>query len=280
MEIIKREAVEKLQVENYLRNMFSLEAKTAIVTGAAGGIGSVIAEALACSGAYTILCDIDMENLGKIEETIRKKGGNVQAFKLDVTDTNSVDCCVQKVATECRGIDILINCAGVNKREGLMDVEEETYDRIMNINLKGVFRVSRAVAPYMKKRSRGSIINIGSHNTGSILGGCSVYGATKCGVVSLTRSMAVEWAKYNIRANCVSPGHIKTELTVPTWKDQEKSRYLLERIALARPGYPGDVAGICVFLASDASSYITGEEIRVDGGCICGGQPWAYNTQF
>ena len=184
-------------IQEFLERTFSLEGRTAVVTGAAGGIGSKIAEALACAGADIALCDINMENLGKTGETIREKGGNAKPFVVDVTDTDSVSSGVREIIKEYGHIDILVNCAGINRREGLMDVSEETYDRIMDINLKGVFRVSRAVAPYMKEQNKGSIINIGSHNTGSILGGCSVYGATKCGVLSMTRSMAVEWAKYN-----------------------------------------------------------------------------------
>ena len=250
--------MEQKAIREFLERTFSLEGRTAVVTGAAGGIGSKIAEALACAGADIALCDINMENLGKTGETIREKGGNAKPFVVDVTDTDSVSSGVREIIKEYGHIDILVNCAGINRREGLMDVSEETYDRIMDINLKGVFRVSRAVAPYMKEQNKGSIINIGSHNTGSILGGCSVY----------------------IRANCVSPGHIRTELTVPTWQSPEKSKYLLDRIALARPGHPEDIAGVCVFLASDASGYITGDEIRIDGGCICGGQPWPYETKF
>jgi NAD(P)-dependent dehydrogenase (short-subunit alcohol dehydrogenase family) len=174
----------------------------------------------------------------------------------------------------------LVNCAGINKREGLADVCEATFDRIMDINLKGAFFLSQLVAPYMKNQNSGSIINIGSHNTGAILGGCSVYGASKSGLLSLTRSMAVEWAKYNIRANCISPGHIKTPLTTVTWEHPIRSEYLLDRIALNRPGYPEDIVGLSILLASDASAYITGEEFRVDGGCIAGGQPWPYDTSF
>jgi len=150
----------------------------------------------------------------------------------------------------------------------------------MDINLKGAFFLSQAVAPHMKKQGSGVILNIGSHNTGAILGGVSVYGASKSGLMSLTRSMAVEWAKYNIRANCISPGHIKTELTAPTWEHPERSRYLLDRIALGRPGKPEDITGLTVFLASEAASYITGEEFRIDGGCLAGGQPWPYDTKF
>ena len=150
----------------------------------------------------------------------------------------------------------------------------------MDVNLKGVFFISQAVAHYMKRQSSGSIINIGSHNTGWVLGGCSVYGATKSGLYSLTKSMSVEWAKYNIRANCVSPGHIKTALTTVTWEHPERSKYLLDRIAMNRPGYPEDITGVCLLLASDASAYITGCEYRVDGGYISGGQPWPYDTAF
>ncbi len=211
---------------------------------------------------------------------IEARGGKASVFTIDVTDRQSIDRAVKDVAAINGRIDILVNCAGINRREGLADVDEATYDKIMSVNLKGLFFVSQAVAPYMKEQKSGSIINIGSHNTGWVLGGCSVYGATKCGVVSLTRSMAVEWAKYNIRANCVSPGHIKTDLTTVTWENPEKSKYLLDRIALNRPGYPEDITGVCILLASDASSYITGCEYRVDGGCISGGQPWPYDTSF
>ncbi|GAA0277974.1 3-oxoacyl-[acyl-carrier-protein] reductase [Faecalicatena contorta] len=269
-----------MNVGKNLEKMFSLEDKVVVFTGAAGGIGSAIALGMACAGARIALCDINENLLSDIQNKITEAGGKASSYLLDVTNKAGVTECIDKIGKAYGQIDVLVNCAGINKREGLMDVREETYDRIMDINLKGVFLVTQAVAPFMKNQRKGSIINIGSHNTGSILGGCSVYGATKCGVLSLTRSMAVEWAKYNIRANCVSPGHIQTALTVPTWEHPERSKYLLERIALDRPGYPEDITGVCIMLASDASSYITGTEIRVDGGCIAGGQPWDYDTEF
>lgn len=269
-----------MRVADNLEKYFSLEGKTVLFTGAAGGIGSAVARGLAMAGAKVALCDINEENLKAVKEQIVKDGGEASCHILNVTDMENIKSCVTEVAEKYGHIDVLVNCAGINKREGLVDVDEQTYDRIMAINLKGTFFVSQAVAPYMKEQNGGSIINIGSHNTGSILGGCAVYGATKCGVLSLTRTMAVEWAKYNIRANCVSPGHIKTALTVPTWEHPVRSKYLLDRISLDRPGYPEDIVGICVLLASEASSYITGAEIRVDGGCIAGGKPWPYDTQF
>ena len=261
----------------YLASLFSLEGKTALVTGAAGGIGSAIAVGLARAGAHAALCDINTEALVEVQKIVP---GNASVFKLDMTDTDSFAGTVKEIAGINGNIDILVNCAGINKREGLADVKEDTYDRIMDINLKGVFFLSQAVAPYMKAQESGSIINIGSHNTGAVLGGVSVYAATKSGMLALTRSMAVEWAKYNIRANCVSPGHIKTDLNAPTWEHPVRSKYLLERIALNRPGHPDDVTGLCIFLASEAASYITGCEYRVDGGCLCGGQPWPYDTEF
>jgi len=257
--------------------LFSLEGKTALVTGAAGGIGSAIAIGLAKAGAYVALCDINIEAL----ESVKKEAGNnLSIHHLNMADINSFAETVKNIVSLNNRIDILVNCAGINKREGLVDVAEETYDKIMDINLKGVFFLSQAVAPYMKEQKNGSIINIGSHNTGAVLGGVSVYSATKSGMVALTRSMAVEWAKYNIRANCVSPGHIKTELTKVTWEHPTRSKYLLDRIALNRPGTPDDITGVCIFLASEAASYITGCEYRVDGGCLCGGQPWEYDTNF
>ncbi|MCL1995321.1 MAG: glucose 1-dehydrogenase [Defluviitaleaceae bacterium] len=264
-------------VNEYLASMFSLAGKTALVTGAAGGIGSAVAVGIAKAGANVALCDINTDALDPI---CNELGSTTAAFKLDVTDVAAFPKTVDEIATKYGSIDILVNCAGINKREGLADVAEETYDRIMNINLKGVFFLSQTVAHKMKAQNSGVIINIGSHNTGPVLGGVSVYAATKTGVLALTRSMAVEWAKYNIRANCVSPGHIKTELTAPTWEHPTRSKYLLDRIALNRPGLPQDVVGVCLFLASDAAAYITGCEYRVDGGCVCGGQPWQYDTEF
>jgi NAD(P)-dependent dehydrogenase (short-subunit alcohol dehydrogenase family) len=161
-----------------------------------------------------------------------------------------------------------------------LDVLEETYDRIMDINLKSVFLVTQAVVPHMMERRAGSIVNIGSHNATAMLGGCSVYGATKSGVVALTRSMAVEWAEWGIRANAISPGHIITPLTQVTWDHPTRGDYLRERIAMRRPGKPEEILGLAVLLASDASSYMTGANYVLDGGCLAGGAPWDYDSEY
>ena len=263
-----------------LEKLFSLAGKVALVTGAGGGIGAELARGLASAGAVAALCDIRLEPLQQVEEQIEAAGGKASCHQMNVADKKSIAEAVQAIGETWGHIDVLVNCAGINKREGFLDVEEETYDRIMDVNLKGVFQVTQAVAPYMIRQKGGSIINIGSHNTGAVLGGVSVYAATKSGVLAFTRSMAVEWAKFNIRANCVSPGHILTPLTVPTWEHPERSKYLKERIAMQRPGEPQEIVGVCVLLASDASSYISGAEIRVDGGCLAGGAPWPYDTKY
>ena len=264
-------------VGEYLSSLFSLEGKAAVVTGAGGGIGGAIAVGLAKAGARVALCDINAQALEKVKAAA---GGESFTRIVDMTKPDTFPGAVEDIAKIAGSIDILINCAGINKREGIVDVAQETFDRIMEINLKGAFFFSQAVAPVMKGQNSGAIVNIGSHNTGPVLGGVSVYAASKSGLAALTKSMAVEWAKYNIRANCVSPGHIQTELTAPTWEHPERSRYLLERIALNRPGKAEDIVGCCIFLASDAAGYITGCEYRIDGGCVCGGQPWVYDTNF
>jgi len=264
-------------MSTYLENLFSLKNKMVLITGAAGGIGSAFAKAMIEAGAKVACCDINREGLENLKETL---GENAFPFYLNMTARDTFKETVEEIAQITGRIDVLINSAGINKREGFVDVEEETYDRIMDINLKGAFFLTQAVAPYMKAQEGGSIINIGSHNTGAILGGVSVYGASKSALMSLTRSQAVEWAKYNIRANCLSPGHIKTELTTVTWEHPKRSKYLLERIALDRPGYPEDLVGLAILLASDASAYITGQEFRIDGGFLAGGKPWEYDSRW
>lgn len=264
----------------YLNNLFGLDGKTILVSGAAGGIGSAISEGLAYAGAEVALCGRSTGKCQSLADQITANGGKASVHGLDVTDTASIRTCVGEVMARYGKIDVLFNVAGINKREGLLDVTEETYDRIMDTNLKGVFMLSQAVAREMYQRKSGNIVNIGSHNDEGMLGGCSVYGATKSGVVALTRSMAVEFAQYGIRANAISPGHILTELTQVTWDHSTRAPWLRERIAMRRPGKPEELVGMAIMLASDASSYMTGQAYHVDGGCLCGGSPWEYDTQY
>lgn len=265
---------------DYLNTVFGLQGKTILITGAAGGIGAAISEGLADAGAEVALCGRTLSKCRALKEKIQNAGGDAEAYFLDVTDLSTIQPCVDRVIETYGKIDVLFNVAGINKREGLLDVEESTYDRIMDTNLKGLFFVSQAVAREMYKRKCGNIINIGSYNDEGMLGGCSVYGAAKSGVVALTRSMAVEFAQYGIRCNAISPGHILTELTQVTWNHPTRASYLRERIAMGRPGKPEELVGMAILLASDASSYMTGQAYHIDGGCLCGGKPWEYDTRY
>ena len=268
------------KIENYLESLFSLEGKVILLTGAAGGIGRAFAEGLAAAGGSVAMCDIDYQNCEEIAEELRHTGMSAKPYELDISNHNSIKKCVAAVLSDYKKIDVLVNCAGINKREGILDVEEETYDKIMDINLKGAFLLSQEVVKHMITRKQGNIINIGSHNDEGMLGGCSVYGAAKSGLRALTRSMAIEWAKHGIRANSLSPGHFITPLTTVTWEHPTRSEYLKKRIAMQRPGTPKELVGICIMLASDASSYMTGQAYHVDGGYLCGGNPWEFDTNY
>ena len=269
-----------VSVAQSLKNLFSLENKVILLTGAAGGIGRVLAEGFASVGATVALCDLDVTKLERIADKIIDGAGKARCYPLDLTEMGGVKTCVDAVMADYGRIDVLVNCAGINVREGFLDVKESTYDRIMNVNLKGMYFITQEVAKYMIKEKRGNILNIASHNSVGMLGGCSVYGASKSAVTALTRSMAVEWARHGIRANALAPGHILTELTTVTWEHPERSQYLRERIAMERPGNPEELLGVAVMLVSDASSYITGSMIHVDGGCLAGGAPWPYDTRY
>lgn len=263
-----------------LQTLFSLENKVIVLTGATGGIGGALAKGLASVGGEMALCDLEEEKLSELALEIRGTGGECKTYGLDILQMDSIRSCISRIIADYGRIDVLINCAGINKREGFLDVEEATYDKIMGVNLKGLYFFTQEAAKHMIEAKKGSIINMASHNSVGMLGGCSVYGATKSAVTALTRSMAVEWASHGIRANAIAPGHILTALTTVTWEHPERSRYLKERISMERPGTPEELLGLTILLASDSSSYITGTMFHVDGGCLAGGAPWPYDTRY
>jgi len=268
------------KVNEKLNELFSLEGKVVVMTGAAGGIGAALSKGLASIGANMILCDFNEEGLKQVEAEIKAEGNNATSVVINMLDLDSIEKCVSTVIEKFGKIDVLVNMAGINKRVPLLEGDEETFDRIIGVNLKGVYFLGQAVAKHMKEAKTGSIINVASYNAVSMLGGCGVYGASKSGIAALTRSQAVEWAQYGIRSNAISPGHISTPLTAPTWAHPTRSKYLLDRIAMARPGMPEELLGMLVLLASDASSYMTGMLYHVDGGSLAGGQPWEMETNM
>jgi len=270
-----------MDISKNLQNLFSLEEKVILFTGAAGGIGSALCKGLAAAGGKVALCDINEEQLKTLEDEINSDGGLAKRFSLNMLDMDSIKNCVADVIKEYGQIDVLVNCAGINIRQGCMDVSEETYDRIAGINMKGSFFMCQEVGRHMITRKKGSIINFASTNgTGTVLGGCGVYGSTKNGIISLTKALAVELAKHNIRATAIAPGAIMTPLSEGYWKDTSKSQFLLDRISMNRPGIPNDLLGIMILLSSDASVYMTGSTYVVDGGYQAGGQTWEYDTAY
>ena len=256
----------------YLKKLFSLDGKVALVTGASGGIGQALAHGLAMAGASVALNGRATEKLAAVRETILDNAGSAESFPADLSALDAIPTVVEAVV-ECFGrIDILVNCAGINQREPIHAVEPATYDRIMDVNLRGGYFLSQAVSRLMVTQGGGKIIHVGSVNATYGLGTVSVYGLSKAAMAQMTRVMAVEWARHNIQVNCLCPGFIETELTAPLWRDEHKRHWLLDRVALKRPGKPEDLVGMCVYLASPASDFTTGQAIYVDGGFLAGGQ--------
>jgi NAD(P)-dependent dehydrogenase (short-subunit alcohol dehydrogenase family) len=204
-------------------------------------------------------------------------GETIETIETIVADLADVSACrsiVTQTVARFGKLDILINCAGVNRRTSLLDVTPEEYETIMAVNLRAAFFVSQEAARVMRANGGGKIINIGSLTCAIGLSEVGVYGASKAGLAQLTKTMAVEWAEYNIQVNCLAPGFFMTGLTEEAlWGNEGKRRWMLDRIPMRRPGKPDDLVGLAVLLASPASSYLTGQTITVDGGLLAG-SPW------
>lgn len=255
-----------------LERLFSLRGRAALVTGAGGGIGCALAVALAEAGAAVGIHDIAADKLGETRNKIEEVGGRAAVLTADVSKVEECRRLIQEAHKALGRLDVLVNCAGINRRKPIEAVNEDDYEAIMAVNLRGLYFLSQAAHPIMRAQGGGKVINIGSSTVFFGLGTVSVYGATKAGVAALTRTMAVEWAKDNIQVNCIAPGYFLTPLTDKSvWADERKSRWLLNRIPARRPGVPEDLIGALLLLASDASAYITGETVIVDGGFLAGG---------
>ena len=258
--------------ETFLRDLFSLDGRVALVTGASSGIGRELARGLAGAGARVALSGRSEERLDATRRAIAEGGGEAASFPAEIGDLDAVAPLVAAVTARFGRIDILVNCAGMNKREPLPEVTPETYARIMDVNLRAPYFLSQAVLPGMAERGGGKIIHIGSLTTSYGIGNLSVYGLTKSAIGQLTRTMAVECAASNIQVNCICPGWIETELTAPLWADEHRRGWILGRVPAGRPGKPADLLGIAVYLAAPASDFTTGQTFYIDGGFMAGGQ--------
>jgi len=247
-------------------SMRLLEGKTAIVTGAARGIGRAIAEELSAEGANLALCDLQKEWLEETAETVRKAGFQVKNFGVDVSDAGGVTGTVSEVLKVFGKIDILVNNAGITKDALLMRMTEADWDSVISVNLKGSFLFTKAVARAMVKQRSGAIVNIASI-IGLIgnAGQCN-YAASKAGVMALTKSSAKELASRNVRVNAVAPGFIESKMTDALSESVREK--MLEAIPVKRFGKPRDVAKVVLFLVSEASSYMTGQVLTVSGGMV------------
>ena len=246
--------------------MAQLEGRIAIVTGAARGIGQAIAVKLASEGADIALCDVEKDWLTETAGLIAAKGRRVECFAVDVSNGAAVQAAVDQIAEKFGKIDILVNNAGITRDTLLIRMSEEDWDKVLQVNLKGAFLFTKAVARPMMKQRAGAIVNVASI-IGLIgnAGQCN-YAASKAGLIALTKSVAKELAARNIRANAVAPGFIKTKMTEKLTEDIQKK--MLEAIPLGRFGLPEDVANVVLFLASDAASYVTGQVLTVCGGMV------------
>jgi 2-dehydro-3-deoxy-D-gluconate 5-dehydrogenase len=248
-------------------NDFKLTGKVAIVTGSRTGLGQGMAYGLAEAGADVV--GIDLNNLGETRRGVEERGRRFLGIETDLSNIKVIEDIVTQTVREFKKIDILVNNAGIIRRADTIDFSEKDWDDVMNINVKTVFFFSQAAArQFMKQKTGGKIINIASML--SFQGGIRVpsYTASKSGVMGITRLMANEWAKYNINVNAIAPGYMATDNTAPIRQDPERSKAILDRIPAGRWGMPDDLKGIAVFLASEASSYITGYTIAVDGGWL------------
>ncbi|WP_166239706.1 2-dehydro-3-deoxy-D-gluconate 5-dehydrogenase KduD [Paenibacillus turpanensis] len=246
---------------------FRLDGKTAIVTGASTGLGQGMALSLAEAGANIV--GVDYVEMPETKQVIEATGRKFHGIVADLMTTKPIPGLVQEAVDVFGSIDVLVNNAGIIRRMDAIDFSEKDWDDVMNINLKTVFFFCQAVAKqYMKQNTGGKIINIASML--SFQGGIRVpsYTASKSGVMGITRLMANEWAKFNININAIAPGYMATNNTAPIRADENRSQAILDRIPADRWGEPRDLAGPVVFLASEASSYINGYTIAVDGGWL------------
>ncbi len=247
-----------------------MKGKVAVITGGARGIGKATARRMTAEGASIAILDVLAEEADQTAKELQANGGKALGIRVDVTRKDEVNKAVNQVLHHFGRVDILVNNAGVVRPALLEDVQDEDWDKVVGVNFKGTFFCTRAVLPAMKKNRYGKIVNIGSRaSLGKELR--TVYGATKAGLIGMTRTWALELAQHNINVNYVGPGPIATELfTSANPMDSPRTKAIIEGIPLKRMGQPEDVANLVTFLASDESSFITGQAIFICGGLTVG----------
>jgi len=249
-----------------LKTLFRLDDRIALVAGAASGIGRAAARGLAAAGATTLCADINAEGVEAAAAEIREEGGRAEGLVLDITQDESVTSTIARIQEKHRFIHVLVSTPAVNVRKPLLRYTGEEFDKVIRLNLKGTFLIAQAVGRVMRENKNGSIILFSSIRSVTVEPGQGVYAATKAGLVQLARTFAAELGSEGVRVNCIAPGVVETPLTQPIKNQPEWYNAYANKNALGRWASADEMAGPVVFLASDASSYVTGAVLFVDGG--------------
>jgi NAD(P)-dependent dehydrogenase (short-subunit alcohol dehydrogenase family) len=253
-----------------MQDLFDLSGKVVIITGASRGLGQYFGRALAKAGADLVITSRKLSSLTDFKKEIESLGRKALAVQVDVLSQEDIENMVRAAIEEYGKIDILVNNAGLNIRSPSADFSWEDWDTVLDTNLKGNFFCAQAVAKEMIKRNYGRIINMGSCTCVFGMEGIAPYTASRGGVLMMTKSLAAEWGKYGITVNVLAPGWFKTAQNAALYENKQWVENIKSRIPLNRPGLPHDLDGTVIFLASDASAYITGQIILVDGGFTTG----------
>lgn len=254
-------------------SLFRLDSKVAIVTGAAGGLGQWFAAGLGAAGASVLVTDVDEGGLDELVAALREAGVEAAALAADLAEDDAPEAIVDAAVERLGGVHVVVNNAAVNRRMPILEMDAESWDWIMRVDLRAPYFLSRAAALRMiEQQSGGAIVSISSLNALYALEQISVYGPAKAGLSQLTKVMALEWAEHGIRANAIAPGFMDTPLAAPIWADDDIRRWILNRVPVERAGLPRELVGTCLLLASDAGSFLTGQTIHVDGGASAGGR--------
>jgi gluconate 5-dehydrogenase len=253
-----------------MERLFDLSGKVAVVTGTSRGLGQYFGRALARAGADLVITSRDKSRLADFQEEIEDLGRKALPVQLDVLKKSDIDNMVRTAIAEYGKIDILVNNAGLNIRQPASEFTWDNWDTVLNTNLKGAFFVAQAVGKEMIKQRYGRIINIGSCTCVFGMEGIGPYCASRGGILQMSRSLAAEWGRHGITVNVLAPGWFKTAQNHVLYENKPWVEYITDRIPLGRPGKPDDLDGTAIFLASDASAYVTGQIILVDGGFTTG----------
>jgi dehydrogenase/reductase SDR family protein 4 len=250
-----------------MNSLFDLSGKVAVITGASKGIGEAIAKIYGAAGASVVVSSRKKESVDEVANAIVKSGGKAIAIACHMGNMQDVDRLVKETVSAYGGIDILVNNAATNPTFGpVVDTDEAAFDKIMNVNVKGPFELSKKVYALMKEKKSGSIINISSIGGLSPELGLGIYSMSKAALISLTKVMAKEWGGDNIRANVICPGLIKTKFSEALWSNDKIMNTMMKILPIKRVGTPEEIAALALYLAADESAYCTGSVFTADGG--------------